>query len=203
MAKTKTKHKTKHKTKTKTTPRAPRVQVVVTQKNIDDGIPKSSTHCMIASAIKGAVPEARQIGVDWQSIRWTNREKGLRYIYLTPRVAQVALIDFECGVKPGPFKFLLRRGQVTASTAAKARAGREKKRLEAAAAAQPVKVRAYRRRKPLSAVPPDLGPTRLQQDSPADRPVRIGGKPPPRGFARREFGMRGFPKSDEGYQLRA
>jgi hypothetical protein len=46
---------------------------------------------MIAEAIKQAVPRATNVSVDLSTVRWTDPEKKLRYTYLTPRAAQIAL----------------------------------------------------------------------------------------------------------------
>jgi len=70
---------------------------------------------MIAEAIKIARPGAKSISVDLATIRYTNAEKGVRYTYLTPRIAQVQLVRFDQGKTPDPFEFQLRRGQVTKS----------------------------------------------------------------------------------------
>lgn len=91
---------------------APRVSVSVTTKEITTAIPKNSGHCMIADAIKAGVPGATLVSVDIQTIRWTDREKGLRYVYLTPRVAQQALLDFDGGIVVEPFRFSLRTAHV-------------------------------------------------------------------------------------------
>jgi hypothetical protein len=58
---------------------------------------------MIADAIKEAIPNAQSVAVDLVTIRWTDPVRELRYIYLTPRRAQLALIDFDRGVVPKPF----------------------------------------------------------------------------------------------------
>jgi hypothetical protein len=68
---------------------------------------------MIADTIYAVVPNAYAVSVDIQCIRWSDREKGLRYVYLTPATAQIALVEFDQGVEPQPFSFQLRNGQVT------------------------------------------------------------------------------------------
>jgi hypothetical protein len=57
------------------------------------------------------MPDASFVSVDLQTIRWTDKKKGRRYIYLTPRVAQVALVKFDQGMHTEPFGFQLRNGQ--------------------------------------------------------------------------------------------
>ncbi|HYW89971.1 MAG TPA: hypothetical protein VFB50_19515 [Chloroflexota bacterium] len=98
------------------TEKLPRITVNVTEELIDAAIPLDSSHCMIADAIKAAVPEARSVIVDLAAIRWTNSREGKRYIYFTPGSVQDVLLQFDNGIKPQPFRFVLRApAQVTNS----------------------------------------------------------------------------------------
>jgi hypothetical protein len=72
---------------------------------------------MVAESIRQAFPDARSVSVDLQTIRFTDPRKGMRYTYLTPRIAQLGIIQFDQGIVPEPFDFTLRQGQVTASHA--------------------------------------------------------------------------------------
>jgi hypothetical protein len=94
-------------------PHAPRVLVTLTPEIIDGAERRSSSHCMWADALKLAVPEAKHVSVDLQTIRFTDSEKGLRFTYLTPRRAQVSLIRFDQGMHTEPCSVELRGGQVT------------------------------------------------------------------------------------------
>lgn len=94
-------------------PRTPEVIVDVTQTEIDLAIPRDSGHCMISDAVRAAFPNAKSVSTDLQTIRFSDSVKGLRYTYLTPRIAQVALVRFDQGIPPEPFRFRLRRGQVS------------------------------------------------------------------------------------------
>lgn len=98
--------------KTQRIPKSPRLKVEVTQERIDHAITRDSRHCMIAEAIRAAVPEAKSISVDLATIRFTDPRRGLRYTYLTPRIAQVSLVQFDRRKKPAPFEFNLRQGHV-------------------------------------------------------------------------------------------
>lgn len=95
--------------------RTPRVNIAITEEIIAASTQRDSSHCMIAEAVKMAVPEASAISVDLQTIRWTDRKKGLRYVYLTPRTGQIELVKFDQGMPITPFSFQLRRGQVIRS----------------------------------------------------------------------------------------
>ena len=95
-------------------PRSPRVDVTVTEEVIEGSKKRDSSHCMIAEAVKASFPDAKLVSVDLQTIRFSDPKKGLRYTYLTPRIGQVALIEFDQGVTPEPFSMRLQRGQVTA-----------------------------------------------------------------------------------------
>jgi len=76
-------------------PHAPYVTVDVTAEMIHQGKVKDSAYCMISEAVKAAYPDARMVSTDIQTIRFSDPKKGLRFIYLTPRVAQVALFNFD------------------------------------------------------------------------------------------------------------
>src|SRR5688572_22178065 len=77
------------------TPRAPRVIVNVTQEMIDRSMVKDSSHCMIAETVRAAVPSAQYVAVDIQTIRFSDPKRRLRYTYLTPRIAQVPIVQFD------------------------------------------------------------------------------------------------------------
>ena len=67
---------------------------------------------MVADAVRDRVKWATFIEVDVQSIRFNNRQKGIRYIYLTPTEAQKAIVLFDQGIKVKPFSFHLNQGYV-------------------------------------------------------------------------------------------
>lgn len=83
------------------------MKVCVSKDHIDNGVQKNSQHCMIADAIKTACPKAQFIMVDLQTIRFTDRGKGKRLVYLTPAVAQHNLLKFDKGDPVKPFTFAL------------------------------------------------------------------------------------------------
>ena len=97
--------------------RSPRIDVEITEEIIEIAIPRDSSHCMIADAVRVAVPEARNIAVDLATIRFTDPKTQQRYVYLTPRIGQLALIAFDSGEKPAPFRFKLRGAHVMRSGA--------------------------------------------------------------------------------------
>jgi hypothetical protein len=94
---------------------APRPRIDVIQEDIDHAIPKNSGLCMVAQGVYRAVPSAIHVFIDLQTIRWTDRNKGLRYIYLTPRLVQIALYKWDWGIKPKPFSFQLRGAQIVSA----------------------------------------------------------------------------------------
>lgn len=94
---------------------SPQLKVELTREGIDAAKERDSSHCMIAEAVKTAFPGAAYVSVDLQTIRFSDPEKHLRYTYLTPRTAQIALVNFDQGRTPEPFAFRLGRGQVTRS----------------------------------------------------------------------------------------
>lgn len=93
--------------------KAPRVSVEVTPEIIADATREDSGHCMIAEAVKAALPHARQVSVDIQTIRYSDPRTRARYIFLTPRLAQSALVAFDAGEEIEPFKVQLRNPHIT------------------------------------------------------------------------------------------
>lgn len=97
-------------------PKGPQFTVNVTAAIMTHARERDSAHCMIAMAIRDVVPQMTSIAVDLQTIRFSDPEAGYRYSYLTPRIAQEALIDFDQGVMPEPFSFRLMGAHVTLMT---------------------------------------------------------------------------------------
>jgi hypothetical protein len=92
------------------------IHAVVTKDIIETAIPRDSAVCLLAEAIRAAVTfDASGISCDIHSCRVTDRKRGLRYIYPTPRQAAINLANFEHGILPQPFVFKLTRGQVVRS----------------------------------------------------------------------------------------
>lgn len=132
---------------------SPRVLVRVTDEIIDTSIPKDSEHCMIADAVKAAFPAAKNISVDLVTVRFSDPAKGLRYIYLTPAIAQASLIDFDEGRRPQAFQCeLVRAAQIVAM---------------------------YKRKGTKATPINNLGRKRAQSESTGSVPTLIGGKPLP------------------------
>jgi hypothetical protein len=92
---------------------ASRVKIEVTAQNIRDACQANSKHCMIAQAIATQFPGVRNISVDMMNIRWSDPEKGWRYIYMTPKPAQYALVHYDMGLETKPFSFQVRSGHAT------------------------------------------------------------------------------------------
>lgn len=96
-------------TKAPTVAHAPRFYVTITDELIYESEQRDSSHCMVADAVQIARPKAKRIAVDIQTIRFTEGDH--RYVYLTPRRAQVAIVKFDQGIPSKPFGFRLRNGQ--------------------------------------------------------------------------------------------
>jgi hypothetical protein len=84
-----------------------RVRLRITQEDIDKAHRKDSFSCVVAQAVARTIPEAHHIEVDTQTIRWT--ENGVRYLWLTPYVAQEYVISFDAGHQIRPFTCTLSR----------------------------------------------------------------------------------------------
>jgi hypothetical protein len=86
------------------------ISLQVEQHKIDNAQRKNSHCCMIADALKDALPEAKFISVDLQSIRFSIDK--IRYFYFTPTIAQHALLKFDQGIKLKPLEFTMRSGTI-------------------------------------------------------------------------------------------
>ena len=165
---------------------APGLPVKVTEETIANAQDerRNSSHCMIAEAVKMTLREAgirySCIAVDIQTIRFTDLDRKERYTYLTPRIGQHYLVDFDQGAEIPAFTFRLNgpSAQVTKS--------------------------GHSRNNPEEQIPTLSPPAR---SVPSRIPRRIGGRTPPtaalsagttgrpRGTAigrRRAFGLQGL-----------
>jgi len=175
--------------------RAPRLDFEVTQAHIDESTRRDSSHCMIADALRDAIPTATFISVDLATIRFTDEAAGYRYIYLTPGYAQKALLDFDQGQKPDPFRLRQNAAQMTLTGGARrARAVRNKQVEEETGVRPPAEATVL--------IPP-------RHNAGNSVPIKHGGEPIPKGplsgtahrdgtaprrGKRREFGIRRFAK---------
>jgi hypothetical protein len=180
------------KQKKKVLPRAPKIFVEVTPEIIAASAHGDSGHCMIADAIKHARPDVSAIGVDIQTIRFTDRERGLRYTYLTPLCVQQALLDFDDGKLPESFNFWIKGAWVALASIGKAigkAIGKGKPKKNRTDPALRKEVRARLKKAALTTAEGDARDGHKV-------PRRVGGKPLPEKpvelSRRREFGMRLF-----------
>jgi len=164
--------------------KGPRVDINVTAEIIAFAERGNSSHCMTAMAIEQQCPWASRVAVDIQTIRFTDTRTNLRCVYLTPRIVQEKIVDFDDGLNVKPFPFRLQGAMVTEA------GGRQDRSPEAAAreAEQKLSLDADRSRP---------GRRRRIIINPRDSKHRIaptvsGGRTPPRSGARREFGLRAF-----------
>lgn len=78
-----------------------RLHIPVTQEIINNATQRDSSHCVIADAVRAALPDVTRVTVDLQTIRFT-LPGGERVIYLTPASEQALLVNFDQGQKPSP-----------------------------------------------------------------------------------------------------
>jgi hypothetical protein len=90
-----------------------RWDIEVPDEIVDRAIQRDSSHCVLADAIRAAIPGASRISVDLQTIRITL--DGQRFVWLTPRAAQEAIVDYDQGIRPTIKRFRLKSPQVTSS----------------------------------------------------------------------------------------
>jgi hypothetical protein len=92
------------------------LDVRVTDEVIAKAVPANSGHCMISDAVKTAAGKRKwRIGkvlTDLQTVRFSDLDTKTRYICFTPRVGQLALLDFDQGKVPVPFGFRLTPVQI-------------------------------------------------------------------------------------------
>jgi hypothetical protein len=86
------------------------IRIHVDDEHIANAQRKNSHRCMIADALKTAIPEAKFISVDLQSIRFSLLEEKTRYFYFTPTLAQHAILQYDKGKKLRGFDFTMREG---------------------------------------------------------------------------------------------
>lgn len=89
------------------------IEVPVTQAIIDAAIEADSSHCIIADAIRAALPDPRP-DVDLGTTTVSLRDVGLRCVYLTSVHAQQTLIQFDQGLADeiAPFTLYLLRDDI-------------------------------------------------------------------------------------------
>jgi hypothetical protein len=139
---------------------SPKVKIEVTQEIIDESCQRDSSHCMVAEALKAAVPRAQYISVDLATIRFTDVEAGMRYIYLTPRRVQQEILNFDQGEKSEPFNFRIQGAHILPT--GNARKARASLQASGKAAADPLS-------------------TAAKGYPPGNLPTRVGGQAPPIG----------------------
>lgn len=78
-------------------PGSPVLNISIGQRQYEQAIRSNSGGCLIADAIKEQYPHLAVISVDMATVRVRDGEKGLKYTYLTPALAQHLLIAFDQG----------------------------------------------------------------------------------------------------------
>lgn len=103
-----------------------RIHIPITQENINNAAARDSAHCVIADAIHAAIPEAKRISVDLQTIRFTVNNE--RVVYLTPGPQQSLLVKFDQGVMPAPGDMYLSHAIQRVPARDRSRAGESKRK---------------------------------------------------------------------------
>ena len=80
--------------------------ITVTEEDIANAVKNSSSHCVVADAIRRQVPDVTHVEVDLQTVRFSRQ--GKRYTFLTPYGVQGYVIAFDAGDQIDPFGFRLR-----------------------------------------------------------------------------------------------
>jgi hypothetical protein len=141
-------------------------------------VERSSSHCVIADALRMAVPAAERVSVDLQTIRFTDPKTERRYVFLTPPAAQVVLVKFDQGIMPEPF--LLKLGKPA--------------QIVRKGASHPDKSKPRKRTAGRAIVPP--AKREIRATTSHDTPTVFGGRTPPTAALssttgrRRTFGLK-------------
>jgi hypothetical protein len=181
----------------KSYPAGPRVKVQVKKETITKAITADSSRCWIAEAIKEQVPTATHVAVDLATVRFTDPDKGLRYVYLTPYSAQLALLQFDEGTPPAPFSFLLKNAHVTKSGTTlppvKVKADLEvRDKLKARREREKASKRRAQRIERNAALSTSAQLLTTAHGTSSEIPRRVGGRRPPQLRMLRQFGVRAF-----------
>jgi len=76
---------------------SPTLQLEITKENYQNAVKASSGACLVADAIKRQYPQFSHVYVDVATTRITDKERGERYVYLTPSSAGEYLLAFDQG----------------------------------------------------------------------------------------------------------
>jgi hypothetical protein len=92
-------------------PVSPTLEITISDEELQTARSSNSGGCLIADALKRSYPHLTHISVDMATIRVTDRDRGARFIYLTPADAQHVLLAFDQGW-PNPTNSLVIRRAV-------------------------------------------------------------------------------------------
>lgn len=76
---------------------SPKITLTIAEKARQAAIKSNSGGCLIAAAILQQYPHLSDPTVDMATVRFTDRQRGIRYTYLTPPEAQHVLLSFDRG----------------------------------------------------------------------------------------------------------
>jgi hypothetical protein len=105
------------------------IELDVSAWTIETSLRNKSNRCMLADAVKIAVPDATHINVDTQTIRFSDPTTQKRYVYLTPPRAADYVVDFDAGRDIVPFHVRLRNPMTAALGSTKRATGKTQLRM--------------------------------------------------------------------------
>lgn len=88
---------------------SPTLVVDITEDQWERAVASNSGGCLISDAIRKQYPHLSAISTDMATIRASDRQKGIRYIYLTPPDAQHLLLSFDQGWPQPTQRLTIRR----------------------------------------------------------------------------------------------
>jgi len=89
----------------------PKIQIL--EEDINKACRRDHRNCMLVLAIKRQLPNVEKVTVDLMTIRFSDPEKGLRFVYHTPQSGKEALAHFDQGDIVKPFGMRLGSGHAT------------------------------------------------------------------------------------------
>jgi len=175
---------------------SPSLTLKIGEDMVERAIQSSTGNCLIATAIKEQYPRYTKVTVDAATIRFSDREKGERYTYMTPEDAMQFLHWFDQGWKPATDRLVLKRAihiapilrAANGKNSEKATAARRKERIVALETKQaegyeltPAERGALTRMRnaqPRTRRPKAAGPSEVGVRAGRKGTVRRGGRPP-------------------------
>jgi hypothetical protein len=152
---------------------SPTLDITITDEDLASARASNSGGCLIADGIKRAYPNLTHVTVDMATIRVSDREKGVRFIYLTPAEAQHVLLAFDQGW-PNPTNSLTVRRAVQVVPIVRHKFGPNSTKARDQARKQKIAVLVLKQRTEGLTADEQRSLTQLQNEKTTERPSARG-----------------------------